>query len=109
MKNSPGLYRLASSWAPLCCGPHRGCSPLLTPGGTDATALLIVDVAAAADADVNGSPVAFGSSSDMEFSKICRSVLTGAAAATRKWLGNAGIVDVDVELPLASLVILSGG
>lgn len=69
--HSPLLYKFASSWAPLCCGPHRGLNAF--SWGTGATAQF-----------------AFGSSSSMEFSRICCSVLTGANRlfATEQVIGS---------------------
>lgn len=60
----PGLYNWANSWAPLCCGPHRG----------------------RLSADWSFFDIwqlAFGSSSSIEFSRICWSVFTGVCSDRR--------------------------
>lgn len=62
----PGLYKLANSCAPLCCGPHRG------------IVCAILCVLSITSFVVDNWQFALGSSSSIEFSKICFSVFTGA-------------------------------
>lgn len=63
----PGLYNWANSWAPLCCGPHRG--------WFSSVDWIFFET----------SQFAFGSSSGIEFSRICSSVLTGVCAKEKCW------------------------
>lgn len=69
----PLLYSLANSWAPLCCGPHRGrFARLSRPSRHFPLASMAPQLAS-----VLRMVFELGSSSSMEFSKMSWSVLTG--------------------------------